>query len=150
MFATLKRLLARRHRPAISRNADEVVLEVRARAQGRDPTMHLETTHRIQLEELRPNARAVLITKPQPWQPAVEIVALHNAGMDVQSIAKKTGYSVPSVRRALETRGMDSRVGPQCDRWAGREFTIDEALAEMPLPCGPSCICSYHPIFKWE
>lgn len=43
-----------------------------------------------------------------------------------------------------------AREGCQCDSWTGREFTVDEALAEMPLPCGPDCVCAYRPIFKWE
>lgn len=102
---------------------------------------------RLELERLRQRDCAVVISKPKPWPPAKFINDLHNAGETVSSIAKKTGYSVQTVKRALKTKGEDKRTGPQCQRWVGKEFSIDEALAEMPLPCGADCVCWYKAVF---
>jgi|GEM_PF-1790016 len=85
------------------------------RRQDRDPMPYKETVYRLELEQLRGQARGVTVSKPKPGP-----------------------------------YGEDRRTGAQCDRFQGRQFTIDEALSEMPLPCGADCICDYRPIFKWE
>jgi hypothetical protein len=114
------------------------------------PLADLQRARRLELERLRTSARAVVIAKPSPWPPAVKMVELRSAGEDIEAIARKTGYSVAAVKRALKQGGGDRCTGPQCEHWAGRQFTVVEALAEMPLPCGPDCVCSYRPIFNWE
>lgn len=117
------------------------------RKQGGDPLEYMRESYRFELERLRPRGRAVVIRKPQPWPPAKFMNELHEAGEDISSIAKKTGYSIQTVEMALKTKGADKRAGSQCDRWAGKEFSIDEALAEMPLPCGGECVCWYKSVF---
>lgn len=106
-----------------------------------------------ELERLKENERrgfvvGVKISKPKPWPPAAEMVQLYEAGMGTKTIAKKTGYSLPTVERNLKTRGEDPRTGPQCDKYSGKVFSVDEALKEMPLPCGPKCICDWRPILR--
>ena len=88
----------------------------------------------------------VKVSKPKPWAPAAEMVRLHEDGLDVDAIARITGYSVPTVERNIRTRGEDRRAGPHCERYAKRIFFIQEALDEMPLPCGEECVCMWHPI----
>jgi hypothetical protein len=88
----------------------------------------------------------VRVSKPKPWAPAAEMVQLHEDGFDADAIAKITGYSVPTVERNIRTRGEDPRAGPHCERYAKRIFSIQEALEEMPLPCGQECVCMWHPI----
>lgn len=85
------------------------------RRQDQDPMPFKEAVYRLELEQLREQARAVTVRKPKPG-----------------------------------LYGEDHRAGAQCDRFQGCQFTIDEALSEMPLPCGADCICDYRPIFKWE
>src|SRR3990167_10637647 len=87
------------------------------------------------------------IAWPTPWPPALEIIDLHLQGFDVAAIAKKVDYSKFTVERALKTGGMHPTSGPHCFRHAGRVFSIEEALQEMPIPCGPGCICSWRPLF---
>lgn len=88
------------------------------------------------------------IATPPPWPPAAIIISLSDAGRDAKAIAAETGYSKPTVDRVLRTRGVDPRVGPQCDRYAGRVFRMQDAIAQMPLPCGPECVCHWRPIFR--
>lgn len=90
------------------------------------------------------------IAEPKPWPEAARMVELHEAGFDSKTIAEKTGRSVICVEQMIVTKGIDGRVGPQCDRYKGRLFSIDEALAEMPLPCGPDCICDWRPTFDFD
>lgn len=91
---------------------------------------------------------AVRIRKPGAWEPALKMLEMRAAGAGVDEIAKATGYSVITVNRNLETRGLDPRVGPQCDRHAGRIFSFAQALDEMPLPCGETCVCSWSPLLR--
>ena len=90
----------------------------------------------------------VEISKPKPWPPAARILELHSEGLEVGSIAKKVGYSKYTVERAIKTRGEDPRTGEQCSRYAGRIFSVEEALKKMPLPCGPECVCDWRPILR--
>ena len=108
----------------------------------------IEELERLKENEQRGFVVGVEISKPKPWPPAAMMVQLHDEGVDIKAITKKTGYSVPTVERNLKTRGEDPRTGPQCDKYSGRTFSVDEALREMPLPCGPKCICSWRPIFR--
>lgn len=106
-----------------------------------------------ELERLKENERrgivvGIEISKPKPWPPVAEMLQLHEAGVDVKAIAKKTGYSVPTVERNLKSRGEDPRTGPQCEKYSGKVFSVEEALKAMPLPCGPKCICSWRPILR--
>jgi len=89
------------------------------------------------------------ISKPKPWPPAALILELHGQGLDVECISKRVGYSKISVERAIRTRGEDIRTGDQCGRYAGRLFSLDDALREMPLPCGPTCVCAWRPRFRF-
>jgi hypothetical protein len=41
----------------------------------------------------------------------------------------------------------DKRTGPQCDAMTGRVYSIEEALKERRIPCGPDCICSWEIVF---
>jgi len=41
----------------------------------------------------------------------------------------------------------DKRTGPQCDTMTGRVYSIEEALEERRIPCGPDCICSWEIVF---
>ena len=88
----------------------------------------------------------VTISKPRPWAPAAQMLQLHEQGYDTGTIARTTGYSIPTVERNITTRGEDPRAGPQCERYSDRFFSIEEALLEMPLPCGDKCVCSWHPV----
>ncbi len=88
----------------------------------------------------------VKVSKPRPWAPAARMIQLHEDGVDIGAISRITGYSVPTVERNLRTRGEDPRTGPQCERYSEKVFSIEEALAEMPLPCGEKCVCSWYPI----
>lgn len=90
----------------------------------------------------------VEIIKPSPWPPALEMIKLKEQGLDVAEIAKRTEYSGFTVKRAFKTRGEDLRTGPQCSEYAGKVFTVDEALEKMPIPCGPNCVCTWQPVFK--
>lgn len=90
----------------------------------------------------------VRIAKPRPWEPAAQMLELQRQGKDIKTIASLTGYSIPTVKRNLETQGIDHRTGPQCNRHTGRTFTVDEALREMPIPCGESCACWWRPVLK--
>ncbi len=88
----------------------------------------------------------VKVSKPRPWEPAARMIQLHEDGIDIGAISRITGYSVATVEWNLRTRGEDPRTGPQCERYSERVFSIEEALAEMPLPCGEKCVCSWYPI----
>lgn len=90
----------------------------------------------------------VEVSRPRPWPPAARMVQLHADGVDIGTIAKTTGYSVPTVERNLKTRGEDPRTGPHCEKYAGRVFSIEEALEDMPLPCEQKCICSWRPVLR--
>ncbi len=90
----------------------------------------------------------VQISKAKPWPPAIEMLELHDKGLDVKAIAKKVGYSVKAVEHNLKTKGIDPRVGLQCDKYLERVFSIDEALALMPIPCSEKCICYWRTILK--
>jgi hypothetical protein len=92
----------------------------------------------------------VEVSKPKPWPAAAKMVQLHDDGVDISAIAKITGYSVPTVERNLKTYGEDPRTGPQCDKYSGRVFSVEEALEEMPLPCDQKCICSWRPILQTD
>lgn len=108
----------------------------------------IDELERLKESERRGIVVGVEISKPKPWPPAAEMVQLHESGVDVKTIAKKTGYSVPTVERNLKTRGEDPRTGPQCKKYSGKVFPVDEALKEMPLPCGPECVCGWRPILR--
>ncbi len=109
---------------------------------------HMEESIREELADWEGGgALAVRIRKPTPWGPALRMLEMRGAGVSVDEIAKATGYSEITVRRNLETRGEDPRVGPHCDRQAGRVFSFAQALAAMPLPCGETCVCSWSPVF---
>jgi len=88
----------------------------------------------------------VTVSKPRPWAPAAQMVQLHEEGYDTDAIATTTGYFAPTVERNIRTRGEDLRAGPQCEMYSEKIFSIEEALREMPLPCGDRCVCSWHPI----
>ncbi len=90
----------------------------------------------------------VEISKPAPWPPAKEIIELKEKGLNFTEISKKTGYSIPTIKRAIETKGEDRRIGPQCMQLEGRVFSVKEALQEMPMPCGPDCVCMWKPVFN--
>lgn len=92
----------------------------------------------------------VRVSKPGPWAPATEMAHLYEQGIDTHTIAKMTGFSVPTVERNLQTRGEDPRTGPHCERNSDRVFSIEQATREMPLPCGDKCICSWCPISPWD
>lgn len=112
--------------------------------QGRNPINFIREAYRFELMGYKnEGVKSVMIRKPQPWQPALEMAELHRVGLDIAEIAKKTNYSIKTVERALENNGEDSRTGPQCEPWMGKEIDIDEALQMMPLPCGPNCACWY-------
>lgn len=108
----------------------------------------IDELERLKENEQRGIVVGVQVSKPKSWPPAAKMVQLHEAGIGIKAIAKKTGYSVPTVERNLKTRGEDPRAGPQCDKYSGRVFSVDEALKQMPLPCGPKCICSWRPILR--
>lgn len=88
----------------------------------------------------------VTVSKPKPWAPAAQMVQMHEQGHDTDAIARDTGYSVPTVEQNIRTRGEDPRTGPQCERYFDRIFSIENALREMPLPCGDNCVCSWQPV----
>ncbi|PCJ88586.1 MAG: hypothetical protein COA54_02390 [Thiotrichaceae bacterium] len=90
----------------------------------------------------------VEISKGKPWPPALKIVELHNKGFDVKAIAKEVGYSTQTVERNIKTKGVDPRIGSQCVKYAGRVFSIDEALALMPLPCSETCVCYWRTVLR--
>lgn len=90
----------------------------------------------------------VRVRKPMPWPPALQMIEMHARGDKVETIAAATGYSIITVKRNLALQGMDHRTGPQCDRHAGRAFSVQEALDEMPLPCSASCVCDWSPILR--
>lgn len=48
----------------------------------------------------------------------------------------------------VTARGPHPWVGPQCDTYAGRVFSLPEALEKMPLPCSDQCICWWRPLFR--
>lgn len=90
----------------------------------------------------------VEVSRPRPWPPAARMVQLHADGVDICTIAKITGYSVPTVERNLKTRGEDPRSGSHCEKYAGRVFSLEEALEDMPLPCEQKCICSRRAVLR--
>lgn len=110
----------------------------------------IDALNRLKESEDRGTIIGVEICKPRPWPPALEIIKLREAGLGLDEIAKEVGYSVYTVERALKTRGEDLRTGPQCSRYAGRVFSVEEALKEMPIPCGPDCVCWWGAVFEFE
>ncbi len=90
----------------------------------------------------------VEISKPKPWPPAEKILQLYNDGVDVKTISKEVGYSIPTVERNIKTQGVDPRVGEQCNKHTGKVYSLSEALSEMPIPCGPKCICFWRAVLK--
>lgn len=90
----------------------------------------------------------VKVSTPGIWPPATMMLSLYADGFGAAAIAEKVGYSVQTVERVLLTRGIDSRVGEQCHRHAGRVFSLPEALQEMPLPCGADCVCHWSPVLR--
>lgn len=92
---------------------------------------------------------------------------LKMANLLMIKVAKKMGrdplsYKEMAYRLELESKrdhvramtiikpSNDPRTNEQCERWVGREFSVDEALKEMPLPCNVDCIFDYRPVFRWE
>jgi hypothetical protein len=85
----------------------------------------------------------VRIVKPKPWYGSQFILQFAEQGHSEMEIARRTGYSIDTVRRTLKDRGEHASVGVQCDMRSARTYTISEAFVEQPLPCGPNCICEY-------
>ena len=85
----------------------------------------------------------IRITKPMPWYGSQFILQFAEQGHTETEIARRTGYSIDTVRRTLVDKGEHSSVGLQCDIRCARTFTVNEAFLEQPLPCGPDCICEY-------
>ncbi len=108
----------------------------------------LDSLERHKESEKKGIISGVIISKPAPWKHASTIIELKESGLELKAIAKKTGFSIPTVKRAIETKGEDPRTGPQCEKYADRVFSIAEAIREMPLPCGDNCICMWMPVFK--
>jgi hypothetical protein len=108
----------------------------------------LDALERHRESEKRGIISGVEISKPAPWKHASTIIELNEHGLELKEIAKKTGFSIPTVKRAIETKGEDIRTGPQCEKHAGRVFSVAEAIREMPLPCGENCVCMWVPVFK--
>lgn len=109
-----------------------------------------DSLERLLVIERHGTLLGVEIAKPKPWPPAAVMLDLHARGESLEVIAKKTGASIPTVKRTLVTRDEHPRTGPQCERHTGRLFAVREALSEMPLPCGPGCVCSWRPVFRFD
>ena len=90
----------------------------------------------------------VEVSKAKPWPPAAEMLKLRKDGFDVKAISEKVGYSIRTVERNLKTKGIDPRVGPQCDKHLGKVFSIDDALLLMPIPCQDHCACNWRTVLK--
>ncbi len=105
------------------------------------------------LEGLKENEKqgiiiGVEVIKPKRWRPAAKMIELHSEGVEIKAIAIQTGYSVLTVKRNIKTKGEDLRTGPQCEKYSGKVFSVNEALSVMPIPCGSNCVCSWRPIFR--
>lgn len=90
----------------------------------------------------------VEVSSPGPWPPAARMIQLHAGGVEIDAIARLTGYSVPTVERNLVTREVDARMGSQCEKYAGITFSVERAMKEMPLPCAQNCVCTWSPIIR--
>lgn len=90
------------------------------------------------------------VKKPPPSREVTFVQRMHAEGHSPERIAAMTDRSVLTVRNMIGRSLEDKRCGPHCDLLTQRLFTFDEALAELPVPCGPDCACQLQPVFHWE
>lgn len=88
----------------------------------------------------RPHYKTMVDVKKRVWPQGAEIQRRARQGDDPQSIASSLGYSIITVREAIQTGGLHPRCTPECDSRAGR-YTCDEFLLKRPLPCAEDCVC---------
>ena len=120
-------------------------------ALDRTRTLYRHNLERLKDAESRGIVLGVRVRKPSAWKEAAPMLELSEQGYQVSEIALRTGQSVMTVSRTLQTRGEHPRCGPQCDELGTRVFTVDQALREMPIPCGAKCACWWRSVVAgWD
>lgn len=88
----------------------------------------------------RPQHETWVQVKKRIWDRGAEIQRRAQLGEDPEVIAKSLGFSIITVREAIQTGGVHPRCTAECDKRAGR-YTYDEFLRVRPLPCADDCVC---------
>ena len=88
----------------------------------------------------RPQYETVVEVRKRVWQQGAEIQRRACLGEDPADIAKSLGYSIITIREAIQNGGVHPGCTAECDKRAGR-YTYDEFLRVRPLPCADDCVC---------
>lgn len=87
-----------------------------------------------------PQYETVVEVRKRVWQQGAEIQRRARLGEEPADIAKSLGYSIITIREAIQNGGVHPRCTAECDKRAG-QYKYDEFLFKRPLPCSDDCVC---------